>query len=124
MAPWPQTCPFVLSFVYHFPTQAGKNGMKKPALPELESEFPFGWFWLIGILTPLTVTSTSTSMGLDATTCSITAAATTSFNIFLDLNQVASCVRESGFEIANNFDTVTGMSSCSLKCLSFLDGNG
>ena len=90
MAPWPQTCPFVLSFVYHFPTQAGKNGMKKPALvPTLESEFLFGWFWLIGILTPLTVTSTLISMGLDATTCSITAAATTSFNIFVDLKQAA-----------------------------------
>merc|ERR550517_1924615 len=44
-------------------------------------------FSALGILTPLTVTSTLTSKGLDATTCSI-AAATTSFSISVDLNQV------------------------------------
>ena len=99
MAPWPQTCPFVLSFVYHFPAQnAGKNGMKKPALdPTLES-FLFGWFWLIGILTPLTVTSTLISMGWDATTCSIIAATTRiSFSIFVDINQIAVCKRQPCF---------------------------
>ena len=94
MASRPQTCPFVSSFVYNFvyPAQIGKTGMNKPAL---SSEFVFGWFWLMGILAPLTVTSTLISKGWDATTCSIIAATTRmSFSIFVDINQIRSCLQK------------------------------